>query len=197
MPIPVSKLPSLPASKPQGPTTKAPGVTLPKQPTQAGYQPSMKMGKMIDIGDGTFIEFFLPRRLRGRTDVESEQHPTRRRNSSLLFWDRSGDVLSMEIEFLAQASTDLEVRRPLNWLRSRAYPSYLGDLILRPPSTFSLICSGLVPLASLWEFSPGSLSWQTEGNLRYSSMMVPPKVTVNFDLTRVDETATRETVALG
>jgi len=188
--IPTSSPPPLPS-----PTTL--GVTPPKASPAQAVQPRMKMGKMIDVGDATAIEFYLPQRLRGRTDIDAEQSPAGRRNAVIQWWNQTGDRLSMQMEFVAINSVVLDVKRPFDWLRSRAYPSYLGDMILRPPSTFSLICSGLVSLYALWEFAPGSLSWETEGNIAYSSHMVPPKMTVTFELVRVDETATRERVVLG
>ena len=192
---------SLPAgpvsSPPPMPSVQTTGLTPPKAAPSQAVRPRQPMGKMIDISDGTAISFYLPARMRGRTDIEGEQSPTARRNSVINWWDRTTDRLSMQIEFIAITSVEMEVKIPLNWLRSRAYASYIGDLIARPPSTFSLIASALVPLYTLWEFSPGSLSWETEGNIAYSSQMVAPKLTVTFELVRVDETATRERVVLG
>jgi hypothetical protein len=186
-----------PLALPPGPVASPPGISppstlgvvMPKTSPSRTVSTRVPMGKMIDIGDGTAISFYLPEKMRGRTDIEGEQSPAAKRNAVINWWDQTTDRLSMQIEFIAITSTELEVTRPFNWLRSRAYGSYLGDLILRPPSTFSL--------TSLWEFSPGSLTWETDGNIARSSTMVAPKLTVTFELVRVDESATKETVMLG
>ena len=185
MPSPLKNIPEPAAAAPVGV-----GSAIPKQARG-------KLGKMIDIGDASFIEFYLPQSLAGQTEIDSEQSPWMNRNAVIQFWNLTTDRLDMQIEFVSLLNAALDVKLPFNWLRSRAYASYLGPRIVRPPSTFSLICTGLVPLISLWEFAPGTLSWRTEGNAGTNGAIVPPKITVNFTLVRVDTKANKTNVRLG
>lgn len=147
-------------------------------------------GRMTDLDDGTFIEFSLPERLSGAETIESENNPNSKLNAPNRFVILTGSSLEMSLVFIARTSEVLDVKTPVDWLRSRAKNKYHGGLIEKPPSRFSVSATAMVPKGSKWEFD-SEVAWQTEGNAGANFDEMPPRVDVQFTLVRVDDGDTR------
>lgn len=156
-------------------------------------------GTMMDLADGTSIEFLLPARYTGTIDMEAEQVPNIKRNAALNFYDYTMERLSMELVFLHRGPDALaDVITPFNWLVSRYFPRYLADKVLLPPPTFAVQMSALLPLFAEWEFDPGSFEYDGEGNCRLPALglpltQIPAKLVCRFGLVRVDSGGSRDT----
>lgn len=149
------------------------------------------IGKMVDVSDGTFIEFELPEEYRLTVSTESEDVPTARRNAKESWWVVTQEKVQMDLTFVRQVSTYLDVERPCKWLRARCYPSFVGGAVFKPPPSFVLIMPGVDSAAS-WEIK-GDLEFEGRGNVGIDGLVgsFPPVMVVRFTLVRSDGSMNR------
>lgn len=148
-------------------------------------------GKLVDVSDGTSIDFELPEQYRFTVSTESEDVPTSRRNAKQSWWVVTQEKVQMELTFIRQTSTYLDVERPCKWLRARCYPAFIGGAVFKPPPSFMLIMPGVDSAAS-WEIK-GDLEFEGSGNVGIDGLVgsYPPVMIVRFTLVRSDESMNR------
>ena len=143
-------------------------------------------GKMIDLEDGTFIVFELPETLEGSVTPEAEAVVNARRNGRIRWWVVSEEKVTLNLTFVRQVDTFIDVKYPVEWIRSRAAPLLLGPYVTKPPPSFLLLMPTVDP-AAVWEFD-GPIEYTGTGNSGVDPLFpYPPRVDVSFTLARSDE----------
>jgi hypothetical protein len=154
---------------------------------------SKTLATLVDLDDGSSIEFELPERLTMEIGIDGEKVPQGLRNAVATFWTASDERIPLELTFVRRKSTYLDVEKPVRWLRSRARPAVLGSTVRAGPPRFGLSMPG-VDEDSEWEFDPGTpLSVEGRGNVNLDEgTTYPPIMKVTFTLQRADQNATRD-----
>lgn len=143
-------------------------------------------GLILDLTDGTSMVVSWPERLRGRTNIETERHPTRYRNASINNLVSISDEVDLELELLENISPAFDVMIPLRWLQTRQFPMIIpGVGVTMPPARLAFFGTQLIPIGSEWEIV-GGIQWEQMGAL--SGLEGLPKgLKVTFTVNRVDE----------
>ncbi len=148
-------------------------------------------GKIVDLDDGTFIDFEWPEELSGTTEMETETAWGSAGVGSETWQVGVTETMPLSIYLIARASPVLECLIPRQWLQRRCYPLRLpGDTqtILKAPARIAVLGSAMIPDCAEWNIV--ELSWRTMTSFA-NWPCVAGVIQVNMMLRRADNGMSR------